>query len=242
MTRSILEWYLNGLGSEQSDEDNFTNRPFTYEEVQSAVGKLHLRKACGFDNISAEQIRFAGPNLIYILKAVYNLVLEWEYIPINFRRGTQVPLYKGKNSCTLDRNNYRGITLLTSFNKIFEILLWGRIEKWWNNSGAISMLQGACRKKQSCVHTAFLLQETVSSASETNGNVFVAFFDVSKAFDTVWIDGLFYKLHECGIVGKVWRILYRTLYKIFCVGSVVKESSLSGTKCSAGSIKVDSSR
>ena len=135
--------------NEQSNRDNFTNLPFTYEEVQSAVKKLHLRKACGFDNISAEQICFAGPNLLYIIKAVNNFILEWEYIPTNFRRGTQVPLYKGKNSCTLDRNNYRGITLLTNFNKIFEILLWGRIEKWWNDSWVVSMLQGACRKKQS---------------------------------------------------------------------------------------------
>ena len=66
------------------------------------------------------------------------------------------------------------------------------------------------------MHTAFLLQETVSTPLETNGNVFVAYFDVSKAFDTVWIDGLFYKLHEIGIVGKVWRILYRTYLDFLC--------------------------
>ena len=202
--------------NKQSDGDQFTDLPFTFEEVQTAIKKLHLRKASGFDNISAEHIRYAGPNLVFILKIIYNLIVEWEYIPVNFRRGTQVPLYKGKNTCTLDRNNYRGITLLTNFNKIFEILLWGRIEKWWTDSGAVSMLQGACRKKQSCVHTAYLLQETVSSALENNGNVFVAFFDVSKAFDTVWVDGLFYKLNEIGIVGRVWRILYRTYQDFLC--------------------------
>ena len=45
-----------------------------------------------------------------------------------------------------------------------------------------------------------MLQETVLSALETNKKkVFVSYFDVSKAFDTVWINGLFYKLYQKGI-------------------------------------------
>ena len=61
---------------------------------------------------------------------------------------------------------------------------------------------------------AMLLQETVSKALETNRNVFVSYFDVSNAFDTVWTDGLFYKLSEMGISGRTWRILYKG-YKDF---------------------------
>ena len=39
-------------------------------------------------------------------------------------------------------------------------------------------------------------------------NSLVAFLDVDKAFDTVWIEGMFYQLHILGISGKTWRILY----------------------------------
>ena len=60
------------------------------------------------------------------------LCIQREYVPICFRRGVQIPLYKGKNACSLDPNNYRGITLLSSFNKLFEILLWSRLEHWWH--------------------------------------------------------------------------------------------------------------
>ena len=113
-------------------------------------------------------------------------------------------------------NIYRGITLLTNFNKIFEILLWGRLEKWWSDNRVISDLQGACRKGQSCIHTAYLLQETVSTALERHKSVFVAFYDVSKAFDTVWTDGLFSKLYDMGIKGKCWRLFYRTYQDFYC--------------------------
>ena len=49
----------------------------------------------------------------------------------------------------------------------------------------------------------------MSRALESNKNVFVSYFDVSKAFDTVWTNGLFYKLSNIGITGRTWRILYK---------------------------------
>ena len=148
-----------------------------------------------------------------------------EYVPVNFRRGIQVPLFKGKNLCSTDTNNYRGITLLSTFNKIYEMLIWGRIETWWRENEVISRFQGACRKGQSCVHTSLLLQETVASALENNKKVFVSYFDVSKAFDTVWVNGLFYKLYEIGVRGKLWRIMYRTYVDFFCKVRVAGSTS-----------------
>ena len=148
------------------------------------------------------------------------LILSWinmiEYIPMNFRRGTQVPLYKGKNTSPLDPNNYRGITLLTTFNKIFEILLWSRIEKWWVENNAVAETQGACKKGVSSVHTAMLLQETVTSNLENGHLVFVDYLDVSKAFDRVWVEGLFYQLRKIGIKGKTWRLLFKCYKGFLC--------------------------
>ena len=67
----------------------------------------------------------------------------------------------------------------------------------------------AGKKKQPSVHTALLLQETIALALEDNSKVFVTFLDVSKAYDTVWTDGLFYQLNNMGITGKIWRLMYR---------------------------------
>ena len=43
----------------------------------------------------------------------------------------------------------------------------------------------------SCTHTAVLLQETFAANLAKYDQVYVAYFDVSKAFDRVWVDGLF---------------------------------------------------
>ena len=87
---------------------------------------------------------------------------------------------------------------------------------WWEESGAISPLQGACKPGSSCVHSALILQETIAAGLDTNKKVFVAYFDITKAFDSVWIDGLFYHLHQKGVVGTLWRILYYTYQHFRC--------------------------
>ena len=43
-----------------------------------------------------------------------------------------------------------------------------------------------------------------------------SFENYSKAFDTVWINGLFSKLHDMGIRGKLWRLMYRTYTDFHC--------------------------
>ena len=109
------------------DIDVFLEAPFSLDEVKCAVNKLHKKKAPGIDGITTEHIIHAGRALLLVLVSLYNCIVKMEYVPENLRRGIQVPLFKGKNLCSLDVNNYRGITVLTNFNKIFEILIWNRV-------------------------------------------------------------------------------------------------------------------
>ena len=88
-------------------------------------------------------------------------MVKFEFIPSNLKIWRQIPLYKVINQCSLSIDSYRGITLLSNFNKIYEILLWGRLEDWWSKTEVISRFQGAGRKGHSYMHTALLLQETV---------------------------------------------------------------------------------
>ena len=199
-----------------SDIDGFLANDFTQKEVEFAIKKLHKKKACGYDGISTEHILYAGDAIRRLLTILFNQIVKLEYVPVNFRRGTQIPLYKGKKANNLVTDSFRGITLLTNFNKIYEILIWERIKGWWEENKVISDLQGAGRKKQSCVHTALLLQESIADAMECNKQVFVAFYDVSKAYDTVWTNGLFFQLHNMGIRGRTWRLLYRAYLDFKC--------------------------
>ena len=205
-----------GKWLEREDDDEFTKEEFTDEEISSAIKDLNSNKAPGYDGATEEHIVSAGKNLVSIIKIIMNKTVALEYIPKNFRKGLQVPIYKGKNLSTLKTDNYRGITLLSVFNKLFEVLIWKRIQPWWRDGKVIANTQGACKKGISSLHTAMLLQESISMNLETNKKVFVLYLDVSKAFDSVWIDGLFYQLYVLGIKGRVWRILYQCYQNFKC--------------------------
>ena len=201
VTDQVKRW------ANEKDADLFLAEPFTVEDLSKAITRLNKGKAAGCDSITAEHLQHAGYNLKVLLTHVFNRIVQLEYVPVNFREGTQIPLYKRKNTCSLDQNNYRGITLLTSLNKVFEILVWDRMKGWWEGEQVISPLQGACRPGKSCVHTSLILQESIAVGLGTKKKVLVTYLDVSKAFDGVWIDGLFYQLRKMGIVGRVWRKL-----------------------------------
>ena len=133
------------------------------------------------------------PNLCAVLRPA---PLASYYFPF-----LSFPLLSPCIGFSLDPNNYRGITLLSTFCKLFEIVLWNRLKRWWVNEGVISELQGAFKTGMSCVHIAFSSQEAIAMWLEEGNKCYVVFYDVSKAFDAVWIDGLYRQVFDMGITG-----------------------------------------
>ena len=68
-------------------------------------------------------------------------------------------------------------------------------------------LQYAYQTGKSCLDATMSLQEAVLHNIENGSKVYGCFLDTAKAFDTVWISGLFYKMFNLGIQGKIWRLL-----------------------------------
>ena len=90
------------------------------------------------------------------------------------------------------------------------------MKTWWADEKVVSDLQGAYKTGHSCIHSALIFQEAVAMSMDTNNHCIVAFFDVAKAFDGVWTDGLFKKIFDSGIKGKTWRLLYRRYVDFQC--------------------------
>ena len=61
-----------------SEIGGFVDSMFTVYEVEKAINRLHLKKACGYDDISSEEIKFAGGTMASVLTNIYNLILERE--------------------------------------------------------------------------------------------------------------------------------------------------------------------
>ena len=103
-------------------ENNAINQPFTEEEVHTQIQKLKNNKAVGIDNILNEFIKASTFKLIAAITKLFNIVLDSGTIPKEWGIGVLVPLFKNKGSAN-DPDNYRGITLLSCFGKLFTQLL-----------------------------------------------------------------------------------------------------------------------
>ena len=106
------------------------------------------------------------------------------------------------------------ITLLPVLGKIYEKVLYKRYRPWAKQKRIICDLQGTDQDHCSSMHTAWLLRETIACSRENGKSVYVGLLDISKAFDSVWIDGMLYQLYNTGLDGKLWRII-RSFYQDF---------------------------
>ena len=101
----------------------------SHEEILNAIHSLKNNKSCRVDNILNEHFHKAADILIaepfYIS---FNKILDSISFPAT---GLIVPLYK-KGSFD-DTNNYRGITYISCFVKLFTTILNNRLKKWGRN-------------------------------------------------------------------------------------------------------------
>ena len=140
------------------------------------------------------------------MTALFNQIVEQEYIPQSFQHGLIIPIPKSSDKDPSDPSNYRGITLLSLIAKTFEKVILLRLQAA-GIPDQIHPLQGGFKPGVSCIHTAFIFQEAIQHLREQKQKAYVALLDVQKAFDTVWHNGLFYKLYQYGIQDNTWRIL-----------------------------------
>ena len=114
--------------------------------------------------------------------------------PNLWKEANVIPIHK-KDSKNLLKN-YRPISLLPICGKIFEKCIYNSIYSYFENNNLFSPYQSGFRKQDSCVSQLLAITHKIfnnfnaSPSLETRG----VFLDISKAFDTVWHEGLFFKL------------------------------------------------
>ena len=198
---------------------NLDGGPVSSDEISTLVHKMKCRKAPGWDSITAEHLKFSGGLRTAAITWIMNFIIKSEKIPNHLKRGLLVPIPKVGKDATIKDNN-RGITLLPALYKLLETIILDREQPWFTSSDVIDELQGAAQENCSSLHTSMLLQETVAEYTQKGEPVYVAFLDIRKAFDSVWIPGLMHKLYTAGLNRKSLNLI-REAYTNFQCSSYI---------------------
>lgn len=108
-----------------------------------------------------------------------------------------VPLYKG--GCRSLPENYRPISILPIFSKVFEKIVHKRLYDYLEKKNILSESQFGYRRGVSTVHAVHCLINHVRTALDRGESALVVFLDLAKAFDTVPHATLLQKMEHYGI-------------------------------------------
>ncbi|GBP34003.1 Probable RNA-directed DNA polymerase from transposon BS [Eumeta japonica] len=169
--------------------------PVSLSEVQTLVKSLNTRKAPGLDGISNKAIKFFYIPLLSLLVAIFNACLKNCYFPLAWKEAEVIGIHKPGKPRDLPAS-YRPISLLSGLGKLFDKILKTRLSDHLLGKGLIIDEQFGFRPAHSCLQQVFRLVEYVSEGFETERSTVAVFFDVAKAFDSVWHAGLIYKLYS----------------------------------------------
>ena len=136
------------------------NQPFTEAEILSAIKTLKNNKSPGIDNILNEHLKSTAQIMSPIYVRLFNLLFDNSIVPENWSLGNILPIYKMKGDINAPEN-YRPITLLSCFGKLFTGILNSRITKYFEECETIDSCQAGFRKGFSTTDNLFILQSLI---------------------------------------------------------------------------------
>ena len=116
-----------------------------------------------------------------------------------------VPIHKQDDKQNV--KNYRPVSLLPIFGKIFERLIYNEMYSFFIENDLISSNQSGFKQGDSCINQLLSITHDIYQSLDQGYEVRGVFLDISKAFDKVWHKGLIHKLEQNEIGGPLLKIL-----------------------------------
>ena len=180
---------------------------FDEEKLIKIIRNLNVHKAHGHDDISIRMIKICDKSILKPLIVLFENSTKSSYYPDIWKKSNIIPVHK-KNDKQLV-NNYRPISLLPIFGKIFEKIIFNRTYNFISEENLLNHNQSGFRPSDSGVNQLLSITHKIFEAFHCNPTLEVrsVFLDISKAFDKVWHEGLLYKLKSMRISGELHKLL-----------------------------------
>ncbi|CAF3317383.1 unnamed protein product [Rotaria socialis] len=168
--------------------------PITTKEIKTILKQLP-NSSPGPDSIHNRCLKNYTTLLVQHLAKIFNSIIDIGHIPNIWKKANIILLLKKKKD-KKQPSSYRPISLLSCVGKILEKIIKQRMTKELNERKILPIHQAGFREHKSTMYNIYRLERFAHEHLDKRQHAAVIFFDVKAAFDTVWFDGLIYKLYD----------------------------------------------
>ena len=195
---SIHKTTVENFVKEKLDNKNLASVPlFTIGEVKSVLKKIKTRAAPGEDRISNTMLKQLPECCLNLILRLANLTIARSQVPEAWKsaRIRMIP----KKKMSTNPADFRPISLTSCLGKLVERLIALRINEFLKRNNLIIKQQSGFREHRRTSDNLVFLTQKIKESFIKSKKVCAIFFDISKAFDSVWHNGLIYKLFKIGL-------------------------------------------
>ena len=166
------------------------------EELMEIISQFDNNKA---SDIPIRVIKKTAHLICPVIADYFNLLMAEGTFPDVLKVGRVTPIFKKGN--LEEVGNYRPVSTLPVFGKIFEKVMYSRIYEFALSQGIIDKNQFGFRKSHSTGHAVNYSVKIIEDSLRRKNHILGIFIDLSKAFDTIDHSTLLVKLDRYGIRG-----------------------------------------
>nr|CAI5849124.1 unnamed protein product [Callosobruchus analis] len=204
------EFQVRRLTSESAldfdDENQLSyNIPFQLHELESVL-RYMKKSAAGPDKINFEMLSHLPTNLKNALLNVYNNIWITGIYPRVWKEALIVPVLKDGKS-PLIMSNYRPISLTCCLGKVMEKMVNERLSWVLEQGHFLTEHQSGFRKDKSTLDQLVYIENHIQEGFLKRKHTVAIFFDIVKAYDMTWRQGILVQLYEWGLRGNLPKFI-----------------------------------
>ena len=125
-------------------------------------------------------------------------------VPAMWKKTTIIPIHK-KGKDKENPNSYRPISLQSCLGKLLEKVINRRLLSFLKDNNVLSQTQTGYRKYRSTEDQLALIAQEIENAFQEKKKVVAVFFDLTKAVDKVWREGLLLEVLQSRVSGRMYK-------------------------------------